>query len=35
VVGIVSHVSELKLRIADQIKVIPSPNGGSRVQLTG
>jgi DNA repair protein SbcC/Rad50 len=34
VVGIVSHVSELKLRIADQIKVIPSPTGGSRVQLT-
>jgi exonuclease SbcC len=34
VVGIVSHVSELKLRIADQIKVIPSPSGGSRVQLT-
>ncbi|HEU5269251.1 MAG TPA: SbcC/MukB-like Walker B domain-containing protein, partial [Jatrophihabitans sp.] len=34
VVGIVSHVSELKLRIADQIKVIPAPNGGSRVQLT-
>jgi len=35
VVGIVSHVSELKLRIADQIKVIPAPGGGSRLQLTG
>jgi exonuclease SbcC len=34
VVGIVSHVSELKLRIADQIRVIPSATGGSRVLLT-
>ncbi|MFL6160706.1 MAG: AAA family ATPase [Jatrophihabitantaceae bacterium] len=34
-VGIVSHVSELKMRIADQIRVIRNVDGTSRLQVTG
>ena len=34
-VGIVSHVSELKMRIADQIKVIRNVDGTSRLAVTG
>jgi len=33
-VGIVSHVSELKMRIADQIRVIRNPDGTSRLAMT-
>ena len=34
-VGIVSHVSELKMRIADRIKVIRNVDGTSRLLPTG
>jgi exonuclease SbcC len=34
-VGIVSHVSELKMRIADQIRVIRNVDGTSRLLTTG
>jgi exonuclease SbcC len=32
-VGIISHVSELKERIAAKIKLIPTGNGHSRVEV--
>ena len=35
VVGVVSHVSELKLRIADQIRVRRKPDGSSELLPTG
>jgi exonuclease SbcC len=33
-VGVVSHVEEMKRRIADQIQVRPNPDGSSRLLST-
>ena len=34
IIGVISHLSELKERIATHVEVIPSGNGHSRIQIT-
>lgn len=34
VIGVISHIAELKERIATHIEVLPSGNGRSRIQIT-
>jgi exonuclease SbcC len=33
-IGVISHLSELKERIATHVEVIPSGNGYSKIQIT-
>jgi exonuclease SbcC len=34
-VGVVSHVAELKARVADRIEIRPNADGSSRLRATG
>ena len=34
IIGVISHLAELKERIATHVEVIPSGNGHSKIQIT-